>query len=153
MSAFNDYVRMGRIDTGDATRDGLADLVRQKVALVLSGNRSLEDHDVRILTSGVYVHGLRRWGEVWPAAQLLVVRSEDMFADTTGTLKRVQDFLQVPRAIPTARLKHVSNRNTHKVKARPSRTVNQTLNAFFAPYNAKLYAWMEEQGRPWKKWE
>ena len=94
VSAFNDYVRMGRISSGDATRVGLEELVEQKVALVASGNRTMEDFDVRpsrpdlaysplaisaklprylpaisqvrILTSGVYIHGLKRWGEVWP---------------------------------------------------------------------------------------
>ena len=46
---------------------------------------------MRILTSGVYIHGLRSWGEVWPTRQLLVLRSEDMFADAVGVMKRVQD--------------------------------------------------------------
>ena len=95
VSAFNDYVRMGRIHTREATRGGLEELIghahtltrtltrtlthtltlnltqspshtlthtltptltlalaRHTVALVTSGNRSLEDFDVRILTSG-----------------------------------------------------------------------------------------------------
>tara|TARA_B110001452_G_scaffold73117_1_gene59175 strand:- start:498 stop:1133 length:636 start_codon:yes stop_codon:yes gene_type:complete len=153
VSAFNDYVRMGRIVSDDATRAGLEGLVQTKVQLVTSGNRSLEDFDVRILTSGCYIHGLRRWGEVWPAEQLLVVRSEDMFADTVGTMKLVQDFLRLPRAIPAARLRSAKNRNDHGVKAKPSREVNKTLDAFFAPYNTQLYAWMEERGRKFKKWD
>ena len=123
------------------------------MALVASGNRSLEDFDVRILTSGCYIHGLRRWGDVWPAAQLLVLRSEDLFASTVGTMKAVQDFLRLPRAIPAARLRSARNRNEHRVKATPSRQVNATLDAFFAPYNAQLYAWMEESGRRFTKWD
>jgi hypothetical protein len=153
VSAFNDYVRMGRIHAHEATRGGLEELIRHKVALVASGNRSLEDFDVRILTSGVYIHGLRSWGEVWPTRQLLVLRSEDMFADAVGVMKRVQDFLQLPRAIPSSRVQRVANRNSHSVKAKPSRSVNATLDAFFAPYNAQLYAWMEVQGRQFKPWD
>ena len=68
-------------------------------------------------------------------------------------MKKVQDFLQLPRAISAARLRRISNRNTHSVKAKPSAAVNATLNAFFAPYNAQLYAWMEEQGRSFTKWD
>ena len=153
VSAFNDYVRMGRIHENEATRGGLEELVAYKVALVASGNRTLEDFDVRILTSGVYIHGLRSWGEVWPTRQLLVLRAEDMFADAVGVMKRVQDFLQLPRAIPSSHVQQVANRNSHSVKAKPSREVNATLDAFFAPYNAQLYAWMEVQGRQFKRWD
>ena len=47
----------------------------------------------------------------------------------------------------------VANRNSHAVKAKPSRKVNETLDSFFAPYNAQLYAWMEMQGRQFKPWD
>ena len=160
VSAFNDYVRMGRIHAHEATRDGLEELIGHTVALVASGNRSLEDFDVRILTSGVYIHGLRSWGEVWPTQQLLVLRSEDMFADAVGVMDRVQDFLQLPRAIRPSRMhadqrrrQRVTSRKLSKLKAKPSRNVNATLDAFFAPYNDKLYAWMEAQGREFTPWD
>ena len=91
--------------------------------------------------------------QVWPTSQLLVLRAEDMFLDAVGVMKRVQDFLHLPRAIPTARMQKVANRNSHSVKATPSRRVNATLDAFFAPYNAQLYAWMEVQGRAFTKWD
>ena len=64
-----------------------------------------------------------------------------------------QDFLQLPRAIPSSRVLRVANRNSHAVKAKPSRKVNETLDNFFAPYNAQLYAWMEMQGRQFKPWD
>ena len=64
-----------------------------------------------------------------------------------------QDFLQLPRAIPSSRVLRVANRNSHAVKAKPSRKVNETLDSFFAPYNAQLYAWMEMQGRQFKPWD
>ena len=41
----------------------------------------------------------------------------------------------------------------NQVKATPSRKVNATLDTFFAPYNAQLYAWMEMQGRQFKPWD
>ena len=50
-------------------------------------------------------------------------------------------------------VQRVANRNSHSVKAKPSRNVNATLDAFFAPYNAQLYAWMEVQGRQFKPWD
>ena len=45
------------------------------------------------------------------------------------------------------------NPSRNQVKATPSRKVNATLDTFFAPYNAQLYAWMEMQGRQFKPWD
>ena len=161
VSAFNDHMAMARSKLSENEANGwLEKLVGHTVALVASGNRSLEDFDVRVLTSGVYIHGLRSWGEVWPTQQLLVLRSEDMFADAVGVMDRVQDFLQLPRAIRPSRMhadqrrrQRVTSRKLSKLKAKPSRNVNATLDAFFAPYNDKLYAWMEAQGRDFTPWD
>ena len=160
VSAFNDRMAMAASKVNENEANGwLEKLIGHTVALVASGNRSLEDFDVRVLTSGVYIHGLRSWGEVWPTQQLLVLRSEDMFADAVGVMDRVQDFLQLPRAIRSSRMQadqrrrqRVASRYSH-LKAKPSRNVNATLDAFFAPYNAQLYAWMEAQGRDFTPWD
>ena len=62
VSAFNDYLRMGRIRraAGGATaRDAqMLTLVASKIEMLRSGVRQLEDFDMRILTSAVYIHGL-----------------------------------------------------------------------------------------------
>ena len=157
VSAFNDYVRVGRIrGTANASAAGMEALIGEKVEQVRSGARSLESFDVRILTSGVYIHGLRAWGDAWPAASLptslLVLRSEDLFDDTPGTMARVQAFLQLPAPFDPAALQRVRNRNTLPSKARPSRALNALLDGFFAPYNEELYAWLHARGRAWTRW-
>ena len=124
----------------NATAAGMESLVFEKMRLIATKQRTLESFDMRILTSGVYIHGLRKWGDehTWPQKQLLVLRSEDLFARTQATMARVQAFLGLEAPFPAHALRMVRNKNPIR-KSRPSRRLNQTLDAFFAPYNEELY--------------
>ncbi|NNF56064.1 MAG: sulfotransferase [Acidimicrobiales bacterium] len=51
---------------------------------------------------GRYERGLRRWMHHWPAEQLLVLRSEDMYSDPARIYAQVTDFLGLPRFEPEA---------------------------------------------------
>ncbi|NNE97271.1 MAG: sulfotransferase [Acidimicrobiales bacterium] len=42
---------------------------------------------------GRYERGLGRWKKHWPAQQLMILRSEDMYADPASAYRRVTDFL------------------------------------------------------------
>ena len=152
LSAFHDYIRNGRISESAHNSEGMERLIVQKVQLVRSGQRTMEDFDVRILTSGVYIHGLRAWGRHWPASDLLVVRSEDMFDDAAAVLSRLESFLRLPHFVLPAERIRVHNRNA-MLRSPPSRKLNETLDAFFAPYNEELYAWAAGRGAPFARWE
>lgn len=157
ISAFNDYVRMGRIQhtskAGAGQRaDRMAELVENKVGLVRSGARGFESFDVRLLTSGVYIHGLRKWGDVWPAQQLLVLRAEDMFTQTASQMARVRTFLGLRSAFSPAMISKVYNNNAQGSRAKPLARTNSTLDVFFAPFNAQLYAWCAARGVPFAPW-
>jgi len=148
ISAFNDYVRMGHIRGRKASALGMDALVRQKISMLERGERGLEDFDMRILTSGCYIYGLEEWGRVWPTAQLLVLRSEDMFYDTAKTMGRLHSFLGLEQQ--PQRNWGVSNRGTKKAAA--SNSLDGVLDAFFAPYNARLYAWADQRGLRFERW-
>ena len=155
ISAFNDYVRMGRIRVGNSAVDRdhqLQCLIEEKIGLLRRGERSLEDFDVRILTSAVYIYGLSEWGRIWPREQLLVLQAEEMFENTESVMHRVQDFLGLRRAIPDSAYAQVHNRNTLSQKARASAELNAILDGFFAPYNEHFYDWMRERSLPYKRW-
>lgn len=155
VSAFNDYVRMRRIRAASSSTGRGAQMqamVEKKIQMLRSGARALEDFDLRILTSGVYIYGLREWGRVWPARQLLVVQSEDMFDDAEAAVHRVLDFVGLRRAIPAEVFKRVHNRNPLSDKAHASAELNRILDTFFAPYNEQFYGWMEERSMPYKRW-
>lgn len=51
---------------------------------------------------GRYERGLRRWMDLWPARQLLVLRSEDLYAEPAAVFDEVLAFLGLPPFEPAA---------------------------------------------------
>lgn len=87
---------------------------------------------------GIYLPQLRNWLSVFPAEQLLVLRSEDMYDDVQGVFDQVCDFLVVPRfELATTRAFNAS-------KARSSVPPQQReeLAGFYAPHNRELYGFL-----------
>lgn len=89
---------------------------------------------------GLYLPQLRNWLESFERDRLLVLRSEDMYADVQGTLDTVSDFLGVPRhPLPTTRPFNSSGR----------RRLDPDLAARLAAYYAEPNRELEEfLGRP-----
>ena len=57
---------------------------------------SRNDPHYAYLSRGLYASQLERWMAYFDAKQLLVLRSEDLFADSQPTLDQLADFLDVP---------------------------------------------------------
>ncbi len=72
------------------------------------GYRSFAHEHQSYATTGRYREPLARWEAAFPASQLLVLRSEDGFADPQGTFDRVLEFL----GLRPARLADVPPFNT-----------------------------------------
>jgi hypothetical protein len=49
---------------------------------------------------GRYARGLSRWMAAFPPSQLLVLRSEDLFADPAGTYRQILAFLELADDVP-----------------------------------------------------
>jgi len=89
---------------------------------------------------GLYLPQLDNWTSVFPADQLLVICSEDMYADVQGTFDRVNEFLGLPPAqLPTTKTFNASARLPMPDAAR------QELTEFYAPHDRELSAHL---GRP-----
>jgi hypothetical protein len=83
---------------------------------------------------GVYLHQLQNWAQHFPADQLLVLRSEDLYQDVQATVDRVSAFLGLPSVpVPTTRTFNAS-RTTSSVPA----AARAELAEYFAPHNAAL---------------
>jgi hypothetical protein len=85
------------------------------------------------LARGRYAEQIERWLVQFPRERLLVLKSEDFFADPESTLHRVLDYLRLPRWRP-ARFK-VRHRADY-----PSldRRTAERLHEHFAPHNQRL---------------
>jgi hypothetical protein len=73
-----------------------------------------------------------------------------MFADTASTMARVHRFLGLDQHHSSV-YGQAMNKNQGK-KSRSSRALDHMLDDFFAPYNAQLYAWMEQRGERFEPW-
>lgn len=92
---------------------------------------ALERHSYA--TRGLYARQLRRWLEHYPREQLLVLSSEELFADANTVLRRVEHFLGVPaRDVVPPRPPGSSQEVPPQVRAR--------LRELFAPDGAELPA-------------
>jgi hypothetical protein len=82
---------------------------------------------------GRYSEQLERWLSYFPREQLLVLRSEDLYADPTGATRSVASFLGLPDWRPTNRDEY-----HRRPKPRMDPGLRRELAAYYAPWNRRL---------------
>ena len=89
------------------------------------------------LSRGIYIDQVRAWNERFPQEQILLLRSEDFFANTAAVMSQVYAFLGVA---------DVATGVLHRHKSFPypkmEQSLRQRLSRFFEPYNQKLYEYL-----------
>ena len=90
------------------------------------------------LARGLYAEQLLRWREHFPEEQMLVLSSEDFFADVPGTLEKTQDFLGLPRREVQLPPEKTERPSTYEYRPMDPAT-RERLEAFFEPHNRRLY--------------
>jgi hypothetical protein len=86
------------------------------------------------LARGLYADQLAIWRSLFPDEQLLVLPSEQFFADPKATFGRVLDFLRLPIFVPSGFEQHNAERY-----GRMSPAMRRRLTAYFAEPNQRLY--------------
>ena len=95
------------------------------------------------LARGRYAEQLLRWLEVFPPRQLLVLKSEEMYADPGAALARAMAFLGRPGS--PVRVPH-SNKPKDYQALEPD--IRHYLSGVFAPHNEALYRLLAERSEP-----
>lgn len=93
----------------------------------------------------IYIDQIERWQQHFPAEQMLILRSEDLFSNFGQTYVQVLDFLELPHVLPQAFT--AANRGTNRQEVDPA--IWQYLHGLFRPHNEALY---ETLGRDFE-WE
>jgi hypothetical protein len=92
---------------------------------------------------GVYLPQIENWTSVFPAEQLLVVCSEELYGDVQGTFDRVSAFLGLPpHTLPTTRTFNASRRLPMPEAAR------EELTAYYEPHTKALGEYLRRP-LPW----
>ncbi|MDH3765155.1 MAG: sulfotransferase domain-containing protein, partial [Nitrosopumilus sp.] len=82
----------------------------------------------------IYVNNLKRWFEIFPRNQILIIKSEDFKSNKAEILKKTFEFLN----ISSYDLSDLKNKNVARYSSINSDT-KKMLEDFFKPYNEKLY--------------
>ena len=80
------------------------------------------------IDQGRYARGLRRWMDSYPSDQLLVLRSEDLYADPAATYGQVLDFLDLGSHTPSE-LSGWNRTNNSKLDDDQRRRLDSALRA------------------------
>ena len=94
----------------------------------------LADKSVGLLWKGVYVDHLVHWSKFLDKGQLLVLKSEELFARPRESLKRALDFLDLPDWEPED---WDSPKQKRYERIDPS--IKRRLEEYFEPHNRRLY--------------
>lgn len=85
------------------------------------------------LLGSLYIYHIKEWMTVFPREQFLILKSEDLFANPSATMKQVYEFLDIPEYQPPA----YRNINPNFYSAIPDRLRYQLVE-FFRSYNQQL---------------
>lgn len=93
------------------------------------------------LARGIYVDQLKVWMDLFPREQILILKSEDFYADPAAGLKQTLDFIHLPSMGIKEKKEEYQQLNTTKPpKMEPE--MKKRLHAYFEPHNARLYAYL-----------
>ena len=89
------------------------------------------------LERGLYSKKIKKWFEIFPKNQFLILKSEDLFSKPSEIFHQTQDFLNIPE-ITLDEFK-TARKGAYKNKSIDSNT-RKYLSDFFKPYNEELYS-------------
>jgi hypothetical protein len=120
------------IEAEEKILPGEVDKMLQDESYVSSGHRTRS-----YLSRGIYIDQLLLWSSFFRREQMLVLKSEDLFNDTTNALERVLDLLEMPHWAPEAY--SIPNKREY---AGVSPLMRQRLNEYYKPHNQRLYEYL-----------
>lgn len=89
------------------------------------------------LRGSIYWQAVKWWLDLFGAANVLVLESDEYFGGKADFMYKIQDFVGLPRVEPPSLDKHV-NENPLKVPP-PGEEIVEKLRKFFRPHNEKLW--------------
>lgn len=99
---------------------------------------SLSHRRYSYLARGVYVDQIRNWREYFPEDRLLILRTEDLFADPSAILEQTLDFL----GLPAVDLGEYGTVNRGGYKDGMDTAARDYLADYFRPHNERLYDYL-----------
>lgn len=98
------------------------------------------EHLYSYLSRGIYVEQMKIWFNHFPKEQILILSSEDLFANPSKVFKKVLKFLDLPEweLENYGTYNHDSNKIYRKYPEMDAST-RKSLTDYFKPHNERLY--------------
>ncbi len=97
-----------------------------------------EQPELPYIGRGIYVDQLRRWRDHFPGSQLLILRSEDLWADPVGTLETVCRFVGLAPFDWSSVAESLYPRNVGAYEQDMTDEMRERLISFYRPHNDRL---------------
>lgn len=97
------------------------------------GYYSFNHQHYSYLSRGIYVEQIKNWLNYFPREQLLILKSEDFYANTSKVFSEVLDFLD----ISASTLEEYEIHSVEDYSKMPAE-IEQELTNYFKPYNQEL---------------
>jgi hypothetical protein len=98
---------------------------------------SLSHRTRSYLRRGIYIDQLLVWSSYFQREQMLILKSEDLFNDTTNILERTLDFLEISHWAPETY--SIPNKREYTGM---SPHIRQRLYEYYKPHNQRLYEYL-----------
>jgi len=95
-------------------------------------------HSKAYLSTGIYIDQIKPWFEIFSKNQILVIKSEDMYADPLSIVNKTLEFLDLPKWD----LREFKKYNFHGYEEEMQTETRKRLIEFFKPHNEKLYDYL-----------
>ncbi len=111
---------------------------------------SYNHHHFSYLAKGVYVDQLKMWLDFFPPEQMLIIQSENFYANRTAVLNKVVKFLGLPIWQPKEKVYRKLNTLAYPEMKPESR---ECLVEYFRPHNERLYQFLAKLSYDPIRWE
>lgn len=131
ISQYHHWVRLGWENrTLEEAINADIQLIKQNPEIPITKKVSWKNY----LPRGIYIELLQEWLKVFPSKQLLILKSEDFYAEPQKIFNLVLDYLGLP-SYELSNYKKYNGGSYPKLK----REKYQELQDLFEPYNQQLY--------------
>jgi len=96
-------------------------------------------HNYSYLSGGIYVDKLKKWFEIFPKEQILVLRSEDLYEKPSLVYETTLEYLNLRKW----KLKEYLKYNYYGDKQKINELIRKQLLDYFKPHNERLYKFLD----------
>ena len=89
----------------------------------------------RYISGGIYTGRIKRFLEIFPIEQILILKSEDLYDDPKSTYKKTLEFLN----LSNYEMQNFKKFNYYEDQPDMDKSIRQKLIEYYKPHNEKLY--------------